>query len=134
MEDLLGKDFRCGADTQCDEHGNTCCFMCEDLEKCEEPCDCITDEDLCKYIENRLNELDNKCNREDCTCKEEKECIDSIDCEPYHGTNKCCLFCDEKEKCDYRNRCAFVEDYLMGGLKLNEFECDYFKRPLDEQE
>lgn len=132
VKELLGEDFRCNG--ECDEFGDRCCYMCENFGKCNELCEHAERAETCKYIENRLDELDGKC--KNCTCKENKqedikECEEPTECELHRGTNTCCYFCPDVNKCVYVNKCRAVEEFINSGNK-EKFDCKYFREELED--
>jgi ATP-dependent protease ClpP protease subunit len=142
VKEVLGEDFKCNGETKCNEFGDRCCYMCENFGKCDLLCECAERAETCEHIENKLDELDSECECkvpcEDCICKENKqedikECEESTQCELHRGTNTCCYFCDDVDKCVQADRCGAIEVFMNSDNK-EEFNCDYFRTPLDEQE
>lgn len=124
VKEVLGEDFRCNG--ECDEFGDRCCYMCENFGKCDELCEHAERAETCEYIENKLDELDSEC--ENCTCKENKqedikECEEPTECGLHRGTNICCHFCPDFNKCTDFHKCAGTDDV---------FDCEYLKEPLDD--
>ena len=136
VKEVLGEDFKCNEEVECDEFENRCCYICENFDKCDKLCKYAEKADICEHMENKLDELDSEC--ENCTCKENKqedikECEEPIDCELHRGTNTCCYFCDDVNECTYADKCGAVEEFINSGNK-EKFNCDYFRIPLDDQE
>ena len=133
VKELLGEDFRCNEEeVECDEFGNRCCYMCENFDKCDKLCKYAEKAEMCEHMENRLDELDSKCKcevpTEDCTFKENKqedikECEETTQCELHRGTNTCCYFCPDADKCTDFNKCAYVDEV---------FDCEYLKEPSND--
>lgn len=126
VKEVLGEDFRCNEEVECDEFENRCCYMCENFDKCDKLCKYAEKADICEHMENKLDELDSEC--EDCTCKENKEedikeCEEPTECGLHRGTNICCHFCPDYNKCTDFHKCAFTDDV---------FDCEYLKEPLDD--
>ena len=132
VKELLGEDFRCNGEVECDEFENRCCYTCENFDKCDKLCEYAEKADICEHMENKLDELDNECKCEvpceDCTCKENKqedikECEEPTECGLHRGTNICCHFCPDFNKCTDFHKCACTDDV---------FDCEYLKEPLDD--
>lgn len=126
VKEVLGEDFRCNGETKCNEFGDRCCYMCENFGKCDKLCECAERADICEHMENKLDELDSEC--ENCTCKENKEedikeCEEPTECGLHRGTNICCHFCPDYNKCTDFHKCAGTDDV---------FDCEYLKEPLDD--
>lgn len=126
VKEVLGEDFRCNGETKCNEFGDRCCYMCENFGKCDLLCECAERADICEHMENKLDELDSEC--ENCTCKENKEedikeCEEPTECGLHRGTNICCHFCPDYNKCTDFHKCAGTDDV---------FDCEYLKEPLDD--
>lgn len=126
VKELLGEDFKCNEEVECDEFENRCCYMCENFDKCDKLCKYAEKADICEHMENKLDELDSEC--ENCTCKENKEedikeCEEPTECGLHRGTNICCHFCPDYNKCTDFHKCAFIDDV---------FDCEYLKEPLDD--
>ena len=126
VKEVLGEDFRCNEEVECDEFENRCCYMCENFNKCDKLCKYAEKADICEHMENKLDELDSEC--ENCTCKENKqedikECEEPTECGLHRGTNICCHFCPDYNKCTDFHKCAFIDDV---------FDCEYLKEPLDD--
>ena len=139
VKELLGEDFRCNGETKCDEFGDRCCYMCENFSKCDGLCEYAERAETCEHIENKLDELDSKCKCEtpceDCTCKENKqedikECEESTQCELHRGTNTCCYFCLDSDKCEYDGKCDYAIKFKSNSKK--SFDCKYLKKPLND--
>ena len=135
VKEVLGEDFKCNEEVECDEFEDRCCYMCEKFDKCDKLCKYAEKADICEHMENKLDELDSEC--ENCTCKENKEedikeCEEPTECGLHHGTNTCCYFCPDTDKCIYANKCGAVEAFMNSGNK-EKFDCDYFRIPLDDQ-
>lgn len=126
VKEVLGEDFRCNGETKCDEFEDRCCYMCENFDECDLLCECAEKAEICEHMENKLDELDSKC--EGCTCKENKEedikeCEEPTECGLHRGTNICCHFCPDFNKCTDFHKCAGTDDV---------FDCEYLKEPLDD--
>lgn len=126
VKEVLGEDFRCNGETKCDECEDRCCYMCENFDECDLLCECAEKAEICEHMENKLDELDSKC--EGCTCKENKEedikeCEEPTECGLHRGTNICCHFCPDFNKCTDFHKCAGTDDV---------FDCEYLKEPLDD--
>lgn len=135
VKEVLGEDFRCNGETKCDEFEDRCCYMCENFDECDKLCKYAEKADICEHMENKLDELDSEC--ENCTCKENKqedikECEEPAECDLHRGTNTCCYFCPDINKCVQADRCGAIEEFINSGNK-EEFNCDYFRIPLDDQ-
>ena len=142
VKELLGEDFRCNEEVECDEFENRCCYTCENFDKCDKLCKYAEKAEMCEHIENKLDELDNKCiddedEHEDNEIKEwedieemkqyvdittddkeEVECVEPANCEKYKGSHKCCNFCEDKSSDCKFNICAYAFD---------KEECEYIK-------
>lgn len=128
VKEVLGEDFKCNEEIKCDKFENKCCYMCENFDKCDKLCKYAEKADICEHMENKLDELDSECECEDCTCKENKEedikeCEEPTECGLHRGTNICCHFCPDYNKCTDFHKCAFIDDV---------FDCEYLKEPLDD--
>lgn len=128
VKKLLGEDFKCNEEVECDEFENRCCYTCENFDKCDKLCEYAKKADICEHMENKLDELDNKCECEDCTCKENKEedikeCEEPTECGLHRGTNICCHFCPDYNKCTDFHKCAFIDDV---------FDCEYFREESED--
>lgn len=128
VKEVLGEDFKCNGETKCNEFGDRCCYMCENFGKCDLLCECAERAETCEHIENKLDELDSKCECENCTCKENKqedikECEEPTECGLHSGTNICCHFCPDYNKCTDFHKCIFTDDV---------FDCEYLKEPLND--
>lgn len=128
VKEVLGEDFKCNEETKCDEFENRCCYTCENFDKCDKLCEYAKKADICEHMENKLDELDNKCECEDCTCKENKEedikeCEEPTECGLHRGTNICCHFCPDYNKCTDFHKCAFIDDV---------FDCEYFREESED--
>lgn len=128
VKEVLGEDFKCNEEVKCDEFENRCCYTCENFDKCDKLCEYAKKADICEHMENKLDELDNKCECEDCTCKENKEedikeCEEPTECGLHRGTNICCHFCPDYNKCTDFHKCAFIDDV---------FDCEYFREESED--
>lgn len=126
VKEVLGEDFKCNEEVECDEFENKCCYTCENFDKCDKLCKYAEKADICEHMENKLDELDSEC--ENCTCKENKqedikECEEPTECGLHRGTNICCHFCPDFNKCTDFHKCAGTDDV---------FDCEYLKEPLDD--
>lgn len=126
VKELLGEDFKCNEEVECDEFENRCCYMCENFDKCDKLCKYAEKADICEHMENKLDELDSEC--ENCTCKENKqedikECEEPTECGLHRGTNICCHFCPDYNKCTDFHKCAFIDDV---------FDCEYFREESED--
>lgn len=126
VKEVLGEDFRCNGETKCDEFEDRCCYMCENFDKCDKLCKYAEKADICEHMENKLDELDSEC--ENCTCKENKqedikECEEPTECGLHRGTNICCHFCPDYNKCTDFHKCAFIDDV---------FDCEYFREESED--
>lgn len=135
VKELLGEDFRCNEEVECDEFENRCCYTCENFDKCDKLCEYAEKADICEHMENKLDELDSEC--ENCTCKENKqedikECEEPIDCEYHDGEFTCCMYCEEYQNCDYMGKCEYAIEFKNNGDSDEVFDCKYFKEPLDD--
>lgn len=104
----------------------------EDFDKCDKLCKYAEKADICEHMENKLDELDSECECEvpceDCTCKENKqedikECEEPTECGLHRGTNICCHFCPDYNKCTDFHKCAFIDDV---------FDCEYFREESED--
>ena len=136
VKELLGEDFRCNEEVECDEFENRCCYMCENFDKCDGLCKYAEKADICEHMENKLDELDNECKCEDCTCKEnkqeEKECEEPIDCKYHDGEFKCCMYCEEYENCAYMGKCEYVIEFRKDTDNNQTFDCKYFREESED--
>lgn len=141
VKELLGEDFRCNEEVECDEFGNRCCYMCENFDECDGLCKYVEKAEMCEHMENRLDELDSKCKCEvpceDCTCKENKqedikECEELTECELHRGTNTCCYFCPDINECVYADKCEYAVEFKSNSNSDEVFDCKYFKEPLND--
>lgn len=135
VKEVLGEDFKCNEEVECDEFENRCCYMCENFDKCDKLCKYAEKADICEHMENKLDELDSEC--EDCTCKENKqedtkECEEPIDCEYHDGEFTCCMYCEEYQNCGYIGKCEYAIEFKNNGDSDEVFDCKYFKEPLDD--
>ena len=135
VKEVLGEDFKCNEEVECDEFENRCCYMCENFDKCDKLCEYAEKADICEHMENKLDELDSEC--ENCTCKENKqedikECEEPIDCEYHDGEFTCCMYCEEYQNCDYMGKCEYAIEFKNNGDSDEVFDCKYFKEPLDD--
>lgn len=135
VKEVLGDDFKCNEEVECDEFENRCCYMCENFDKCDKLCEYAEKADICEHMENKLDELDSEC--ENCTCKENKqedikECEEPIDCEYHDGEFTCCMYCEEYQNCAYIGKCEYVIEFKNNGDSDEVFDCKYFKEPLDD--
>lgn len=126
VKEVLGEDFRCNGETKCDEFEDRCCYMCENFDECDKLCKYAEKADICEHMENKLDELDSEC--ENCTCKENKqedikECEEPTECGLHRGTNICCHFCPDYNKCTDFHKCAFIDDV---------FDCEYFREESED--
>ena len=126
VKEVLGEDFKCNEEVKCDEFENRCCYTCENFDKCDKLCEYAEKADICEHMENKLDELDNEC--ENCTCKENKEedikeCEEPTECGLHRGTNICCHFCPDYNKCTDFHKCAFIDDV---------FDCEYFREESED--
>ena len=133
VKEVLGEDFRCNGETKCDEFENRCCYTCENFDKCDKLCEYVKKADICEHMENKLDELDSEC--KNCTCKENKqedikECEDVTECELHRGTNICCYFCLDSDKCEYDGKCEYAIKFKSNSKK--SFDCKYLKKPLND--
>lgn len=136
VKEVLGEDFRCNGETKCDKFGDRCCYTCRNFDECDMLCECAERAETCEHIENKLDELDNECKCEDCTCKENeqeniKECEEPAECELHRGTNTCCYFCPDVNKCVYVNKCGAVEEFINSGNNQT-FDCKYFREESED--
>lgn len=127
VKEVLGEDFKCNEEVECDEFDNRCCYTCENFDKCDKLCEYAEKADICEHMENKLDELDSEC--ENYTCKENKqedikECEEPTECGLHRGTNICCHFCPDFNTCTDFHKCACTDDV---------FDCEYLKEPLDDQ-
>lgn len=126
VKEVLGEDFKCNEEVECDEFENRCCYTCENFDKCDKLCKYAKKADICEHMENKLDELDSEC--ENCTCKENKqedikECEEPTECGLHRGTNICCHFCPDYNKCTDFHKCAFIDDV---------FDCEYFREESED--
>ena len=128
VKEVLGEDFKCNEEIKCDKFENRCCYTCENFDKCDKLCEYAEKADICEHMEKRLDELDSKCECEDCTCKENKEedikeCEEPTECGLHRGTNICCHFCPDYNKCTDFHKCAGTDDV---------FDCEYLKEESED--
>lgn len=126
VKEVLGEDFKCNKEVECDEFENRCCYTCENFDKCDKLCEYAEKADICEHMENKLDELDSEC--ENCTCKENKqedikECEETTQCELHRGTNTCCYFCEDFNTCTDFNKCVYSNE---------SFDCEYLKEPSND--
>lgn len=137
VKEVLGEDFRCNEEVECDEFGNRCCYMCEKFDKCDKLCKYAERAEACEHIDNKLDELDSKCKCEDCTCKKNKqedikECEEPIDCEYHDGEFKCCMYCEEYQNCAYIGKCEYAIEFRKDTDNNQTFDCKYFREELED--
>lgn len=135
VKEVLGEDFKCNEEVECDEFENRCCYMCENFDKCDKLCKYAEKADICEHMENKLDELDSEC--EDCTCKENKqedikECEEPIDCEYHDGEFTCCMYCEEYQNCAYMGKCEYVIEFRKDTDNNQTFDCKYFREESED--
>lgn len=141
VKEVLGEDFKCNEEVECDEFEDRCCYMCENFGKCDLLCECAKRAETCEHIENKLDELDSECKCEvpceDCTCKENKqedikECEEPIDCEYHYGEFTCCMYCEEYQNCAYMGKCEYVIEFRKDIDNNQTFDCKYFREESED--
>lgn len=135
VKEVLGEDFKCNEEVECDEFENRCCYTCENFDKCDKLCEYAEKADICEHMENKLDELDSEC--ENCTCKENKqedikECDEPIDCEYHDGEFKCCMYCEEYQNCAYMGKCEYVIEFRKDTDNNQTFDCKYFREESED--
>ena len=137
VKEVLGEDFKCNEEVECDEFENRCCYTCENFDKCDKLCEYAGKADICEHMENKLDELDSECECEGCTCKEDKqedikECEEPIDCEYHDGEFKCCMYCEEYQNCAYMGKCEYVIEFRKDTDNNQTFDCKYFREESED--